>query len=57
MALRALPQVPALEHPGPVVPDAAVSGERGTQDSNLESPVLETDDTGLDETGAFKGVS
>ena len=24
------------------VPDAAVSGERGTQDSNLESPVLET---------------
>jgi hypothetical protein len=26
------------------VPDAAVSGERGTQDSNLESPVLETTD-------------
>jgi len=27
--------------------------KRGTQDSNLESPVLETDDTGLGETGAF----
>ena len=26
--------------------------ERGTQDSNLESPVLETGDTGLHETGA-----
>jgi len=28
------------------------SDQRGTQDSNLESPVLETDDTGLNETGA-----
>lgn len=27
--------------------------ERGTQDSDLKSPALETDDTGLDETGVF----
>ena len=27
--------------------------ERGTQDSNLESPVLETDAHGLHETGVF----
>jgi len=31
---------------------AFAPSKRGTQDSNLESPVLETDDHGLHETGA-----